>query len=56
MTKKKLLTGNSSLRTRADLVILNYNGKQKSCYINVSIVSPICESHKDSNIDKLLAS
>ena len=50
-----LLTGNTSIRARADIAILDFNGTQKTTYIDVSVISPICDSHKASSIEKVLS-
>ena len=50
-----MLTGNTSIRARADIAILDFNGTQKSTYIDVSIISPFCDSHKDSSIEKVIS-
>ena len=52
---KEMISGNISTRARADIAIMDYNGAQKCSYFDVSIISPICDTHKDSSVEKLLS-
>ena len=53
--EKEMISGNNSKRARADIAIMDYSGAQKCSYFDVSIISPICDTHKDSSVEKLLS-
>lgn len=39
--EKESITGNSSKRKRVDILILDFNENQRSCYLHFSIVSQV---------------
>ena len=50
-----IINGNLTAKARADFVVKSFNGLHSSTYFDVSIVSPVCESHKTQTIEKSIA-
>ena len=51
----EMLSGNTSKGARADIAILDYQNNQTTSYVDVCVISPICDSNKELDISKLIA-
>ena len=52
---KDILSGNCSNNARADLAIRDFKGIHSSTYIDISVVSPVCDSYKELSVTKVIA-
>ena len=50
-----IINGNLAAKARANCVVKSFNGLHSSTYVDVSIVSPVCQSHKTQTIEKSIA-
>ena len=50
-----IMNGNLSPNARADFAAKDFNGLHRVTYFDVSIVSPVCDSHKNLTIEKAIS-